>query len=80
MNINNINFTVGPGINLINKTSDEASKTGGRIGLGFGIENTENNNFGNGHLFYFVRLYYPSYYIHTKNSTIGGSIGVMLQF
>ena len=52
----------------------------GDVYLGFGIENTANNNFANGHLFYFGRLYYPSYYVHTNNSSIGGSIGIMLQF
>jgi len=36
------------------------------------VENTANNNFANGHLFYFGRLYYPSYYVHTNNSSIGG--------
>ena len=80
LKINNINFTFGPGANIIYKIYDDTSKKGGRIGLGFGIENTASNNFAKGHLFYFGRLYYPSYYIHTKNSTIGGSIGIMLQF
>ena len=80
LKINNINFTFGPGTNIIYKIYDDTSKKGGRIGLGFGVENTASNNFVNGHLFYFGRLYYPSYYIHTKNSTIGGSIGIMLQF
>ena len=80
LKINNINFTFGPGANIIYKIYDDASKKGGRIGLGFGVENTASNNFAKGHLFYFGRLYYPSYYIHTKNSTIGGSIGIMLQF
>ena len=80
LKINNINFTFGPGANIIYKIYDDTSKKGGRIGLGFGVENTASNNFVNGHLFYFGRLYYPSYYIHTKNSTIGGSIGIMLQF
>ena len=80
LKINNINFTFGPGVNIIYKIYDNASKKGGRIGLGFGIENTANNKFTKGHLFYFGRFYYPSYYINTKNSTIGGSIGVMLQF
>ena len=80
LKINNINFTFGPGANIIYKIYDDTSKKGGRIGLGFGVENTASNNFAKGHLFYFGRLYYPSYYIHTKNSTIGGSIGIMLQF
>ena len=80
LKINNINFTFGPGANIIYKIYDDTSKKGGRIGLGFGVENIANNNFAKGHLFYFGRLYYPSYYIHTKNSTIGGSIGIMLQF
>ena len=80
LKINNINFTFGPGANIIYKIYDDTSKRGGRIGLGFGVENTASNNFAKGHLFYFGRLYYPSYYIHTKNSTIGGSIGIMLQF
>ena len=80
LKINNINFTFGPGANIIYKIYDDTSKKGGRIGLGFGVENTASNNLAKGHLFYFGRLYYPSYYIHTKNSTIGGSIGIMLQF
>ena len=80
LKINNINFTFGPGANIIYKIYDDTSKKGGRIGLGFGVENTANTNLAKGHLFYFGRLYYPSYYIHTKNSTIGGSIGIMLQF
>ena len=80
LKINNINFTFGPGANIIYKIYDDTSKKGGRIGLGFGVENTASNNFVKGHLLYFGRLYYPSYYIHTKNSTIGGSIGIMLQF
>ena len=80
LKINNINFTFGPGANIIYKIYDDTSKKGGRIGLGFGVENTASNNFAKGHLFYFGRLYYPSYYINTKNSTIGGSIGMMLQF
>ena len=80
LKINNINFTFGPGATIIYKIYDDTSKRGGRIGLGFGVENTASNNFAKGHLFYFGRLYYPSYYIHTKNSTIGGSIGIMLQF
>ena len=80
LKINNINFTFGPGANIIYKIYDDTSKKGGRIGLGFGVENTANTNLAKGHLLYFGRLYYPSYYIHTKNSTIGGSIGIMLQF
>ena len=80
LKINNINFTFGPGANIIYKIYDDTSKKGGRLGLGFGLENTASSNFSKGHLFYFGRLYYPSYYIHTKNSTIGGSIGIMLQF
>ena len=80
LKINNINFTFGPGANIIYKIYDDTSKKGGRIGLGFGVENTANTNLAKGHLFYFGRLYYPSYYIHTKNSTLGGSIGIMLQF
>ena len=80
LKINNINFTFGPGANIIYKIYDDTSKKGGRLGLGFGLENTASSNFSKGHLFYFGRLYYPSYYIHTKNSTIGGSVGIMLQF
>ena len=80
LKINNINFTFGPGANIIYKIYDDTSKKGGRLGLGFGVENTASNNLAKGHLFYFGRLYYPSYYIHTKNSTIGGSIGIMLKF
>ena len=80
LKINNINFTFGPGTNIIYKKYDDTSKNGGRIGLGFGIENTPSENFINGQLFYFGRLYYPSYYVSTKNATVGGSMGIMLRF
>ena len=80
LEIKNINFTFGPGCNFIYKKYDNASKEGGRIGLGFGIENIARDNFINGQLFYFSRLYYPSLYLNTKNATVGGSIGIMLRF
>ena len=80
LKINNINFTLGPGTNIIYKKYDDSSKKGGRIGLGFGIENTPSVKFINGQLFYFGRLYYPSYYVSTKNATVGGSMGIMLRF
>ena len=80
LEVKNINFTFGPGLNLIYKKYDDSSKEGGRIGLGFGIENIASDNFINGQLFYFGRLYYPSLYLNTKNATLGGSIGIMLRF
>ena len=81
LEINKINVTFGPGINFIHKTYDnDTSTTGGRIGLGFGLESTARNKIVNENLFYFGRLYYPAYYIHTKNATIAGSIGIMLNF
>ena len=80
LKIKNINFTFGPGTNIVYKKYNDSSKKGSRIGLGFGIENTPSVNFFNGQLFYFGRLYYPSYYVSTKNATVGGSMGIMLRF
>ncbi len=80
LKVDNLKFTFGPGANLLFKSSDEETKTSSRIGLGFGLEKVSESELSNGHLFYFGRLYYPSYFTNTKNSSIGGSIGIMLQF
>ena len=56
--------------NLLFKSSDEETKTSSRLGLGFGLEKVSESELSNGHLFYFGRLYYPSYFTNTKNSSI----------
>ena len=80
LKVDNLKFTFGPGANLLFKSSDEETKTSSRIGLGFGLEKVSESELSNGHLFYFGRLYYPSYFTNTRNSSIGGSVGIMLQF
>ena len=80
LKVDNLKFTFGPGANLLFKSSDEKRKKSSRIGLGFGLEKVSESELSNGHLFYFGRLYYPSYFTNTKNSSIGGSVGIMLQF
>ena len=80
LKIDNLKFTFGPGANLLFKSSAEETKRGSRIGLGFGLEKVSESELSNGHLFYFGRLYYPSYFTNTKNSSIAVSVGIMLQF